>query len=175
MVLERLNIGVDFSGFGHNKSESWWGLFTDSAAHLLSFPTPTHTHDSGNHSNGYGHSKIAFVRSSVDRCSSSFISMALKRLARCSLCPSTWWVTPLNGSLSSRKTTAHYRGLSSIDWCTSGLGHHCATTRSGSWSSSSERRQLLNINPSSWHSTHVTPMSSRSTRLTSSPMACTIR
>jgi hypothetical protein len=29
----------------------------DSTGNLLSFSMPTHTHDSGNHSNGYGHSK----------------------------------------------------------------------------------------------------------------------
>jgi hypothetical protein len=33
--------------------EVWWGLFTNSVGHWLSFPTPTHTHIFGNHSSGY--------------------------------------------------------------------------------------------------------------------------
>jgi hypothetical protein len=52
--------------WGHKKCETWWGLFTDSIDHLLRFPTPTDTHVSGNHNNGYGHLKTADVRSSVD-------------------------------------------------------------------------------------------------------------
>jgi hypothetical protein len=35
-------------------SESWLGLISDSAAHLLSFSMPTHTYDFDNHGNGYG-------------------------------------------------------------------------------------------------------------------------
>jgi hypothetical protein len=42
-------------------SKSWRGLITDSAAHLLRFSMPTHTHDFDNHSNGYGRSKTALV------------------------------------------------------------------------------------------------------------------
>jgi hypothetical protein len=34
-----------------------------SIGHMISFPTPTHTYVSGNHSNGYGRSKTALVRS----------------------------------------------------------------------------------------------------------------
>jgi hypothetical protein len=44
-------------------SESWLGLITDSVGHLLSFSMPTHTHDFDKHTNGYGHSKTALVRS----------------------------------------------------------------------------------------------------------------
>jgi hypothetical protein len=46
--------------------KSWWGLFTDSIANLLRFSMPTHTHDVGNDNDGYGHLKIAFVRSLAD-------------------------------------------------------------------------------------------------------------
>jgi hypothetical protein len=35
----------------------------DSAAKLLSFSTPTHTHDFNNHRNGYDRSKTALVQS----------------------------------------------------------------------------------------------------------------
>jgi hypothetical protein len=35
----------------------------DSIGHLISYPIPTHTHISGNNSNGYGHLKIADVQS----------------------------------------------------------------------------------------------------------------
>jgi hypothetical protein len=42
-------------------SKSWRGLITDSAAHLLRFSMPTHTHYFDNHSNGYGRSKTALV------------------------------------------------------------------------------------------------------------------
>jgi hypothetical protein len=44
-------------------SETWRGLITDLAANLLSFSTPTQTHDFGNHINGCGHSKTALVQS----------------------------------------------------------------------------------------------------------------
>jgi hypothetical protein len=44
-------------------SESWIGLIIDSATNLLNFSTPTHTHNFDNHSNGYGHSNTAHVRS----------------------------------------------------------------------------------------------------------------
>jgi hypothetical protein len=40
----------------------------DSIAHLLTFSTPTHTHVSGNHSNGCDHLKTADVRSFTDCC-----------------------------------------------------------------------------------------------------------
>jgi hypothetical protein len=35
----------------------------DFTANLLSFPSPTHTHDYANHNDGYGHPKTALVRS----------------------------------------------------------------------------------------------------------------
>jgi hypothetical protein len=47
-------------------SETWQGLITDSAANLLRFSTPTHTHDFNNHSNGYDSSKMALVQSLMD-------------------------------------------------------------------------------------------------------------
>jgi hypothetical protein len=53
----------EITGLGPKMSESWLRLITDSAAHLLSFSTPTHTHNFDNHSNGYGCSKAALVRS----------------------------------------------------------------------------------------------------------------
>jgi hypothetical protein len=37
------------------------------AASLLSFSMPTQSHNSSNHSNGYGHPKTTLVQSSVDR------------------------------------------------------------------------------------------------------------
>jgi hypothetical protein len=43
---------------------------------LLIFPMPTHTHDFGNHSDGNGRTKTAFVRSSAD-CRKSNLSMGL--------------------------------------------------------------------------------------------------
>jgi hypothetical protein len=48
---------------GPKMSESERGLITDSVAYLPSSSTPTQTHDFGNHSNGYGRSKTALVRS----------------------------------------------------------------------------------------------------------------
>jgi hypothetical protein len=42
-------------GLGPKMSESWRGLITYFASSLLSFSTPTHTHDFNNHSNGYGY------------------------------------------------------------------------------------------------------------------------
>jgi hypothetical protein len=50
-------------GLGHKKRESWRGLITNSATNLLSFLTPTHTHNFDNHDNGYGRSKTALMPS----------------------------------------------------------------------------------------------------------------
>jgi hypothetical protein len=55
----------------HHKEDSMVGckitsMFTDFIGHLLRFPTPTYSHIFGNHGNGYGHSKRANMRSSVD-------------------------------------------------------------------------------------------------------------
>jgi hypothetical protein len=44
-------------------SETWQGLITDFATYLLSFSTPTHTHDFNNHVYGYGRLKKALMRS----------------------------------------------------------------------------------------------------------------
>jgi hypothetical protein len=55
--------GVNSPVLGPKMSESWLGLITDSAVNLLRFSTSTHTHDFDNHSNGYGRSKIALMRS----------------------------------------------------------------------------------------------------------------
>jgi hypothetical protein len=40
---------------GHKMSETGWGLNTRSEGHLLSFLTPTQTHVSNIHNDGYGH------------------------------------------------------------------------------------------------------------------------
>jgi hypothetical protein len=53
----------EISGLGHKKCETWRCLITDSATNLLSFSTPTHSHNFDNHNNGYDCSKIALVRS----------------------------------------------------------------------------------------------------------------
>jgi hypothetical protein len=53
----------EISGLGHKKRETWLGLITDFATNMLSFSTPTHAHDFGNHNDGYSHSKTGFVRS----------------------------------------------------------------------------------------------------------------
>jgi hypothetical protein len=48
----------------------------DSEPNVLSFPTLTHTHDFGNHSDGYGHLKTVFMQSSMDhRTSDSSIGL----------------------------------------------------------------------------------------------------
>jgi hypothetical protein len=39
----------------------------DSIASLLNFSMPTHTHDFGNHGDGFGHSKTSLIRSLADR------------------------------------------------------------------------------------------------------------
>jgi hypothetical protein len=39
----------------------------DFAVNLLSLSTPTYAHDSGNHSDGYGHSNTALMWSLADR------------------------------------------------------------------------------------------------------------
>jgi hypothetical protein len=52
--LDRSDIGMKSQLWKSKTSKSWWGLITDFAASLLSFSTPTHTHDFDNHSNGYG-------------------------------------------------------------------------------------------------------------------------
>jgi hypothetical protein len=62
----------------------------DSVGHLLIFLTPTHTHIFGNHNNGYGHSKIANVRSSAD-CRKTELSTIqtwtwFRNLARIMIC-----------------------------------------------------------------------------------------
>jgi hypothetical protein len=44
-------------------SETKQGFITDFAANLLSFSTPTHTHDFNNHNNGYGYLKTALLQS----------------------------------------------------------------------------------------------------------------
>jgi hypothetical protein len=46
-------------------SETWRRLITNFVANLLSSSTPTHSHDFGNHSNGYDHSNIVVVRSVI--------------------------------------------------------------------------------------------------------------
>jgi hypothetical protein len=61
--LDGLDIEVKSQVWGPKIGETWWGLITDSAAHLLNFSMPTHTHNFGNHRNGYGCSKTALVRS----------------------------------------------------------------------------------------------------------------
>jgi hypothetical protein len=53
----------------------------NSAAHLLNFLTSTHTHDFGNHNNGYDHLKTTFVRSSLNRRKSqSSISLSFNMI-----------------------------------------------------------------------------------------------
>jgi hypothetical protein len=60
-MCERISLGLR-----HMEHESWRELFTDSVGHLISFPSPSHTHFFGNHINGYSHSKTANMRSSAD-------------------------------------------------------------------------------------------------------------
>jgi hypothetical protein len=59
---DSLDIGAKISALGPKMSEAWKGSFMDLAANLLGFSTPTHTHNFGNHSNGYGCSKTALMR-----------------------------------------------------------------------------------------------------------------
>jgi hypothetical protein len=42
-------------GFGTWKRKTCWGVNMDSEDHLLSFPTPTHTHIFDTHIHSYGH------------------------------------------------------------------------------------------------------------------------
>jgi hypothetical protein len=53
--LDRLVIQVNGQVLGHKKRETCWDVNTDSEAHFLSFPMPTHTHVSNTHSHSYGH------------------------------------------------------------------------------------------------------------------------
>jgi hypothetical protein len=53
----------EIPALGPEMNESWRGWIMNSVAHLLSFSTPTQSHDFANHSNGYGRSKIALVQS----------------------------------------------------------------------------------------------------------------
>jgi hypothetical protein len=57
--LDRLIIHVNGQVLGHKKHGFCWGVNTDSQGHLLSFPTPTHTHVSDAHNHGYGHFSTA--------------------------------------------------------------------------------------------------------------------
>jgi hypothetical protein len=68
---------VNFYCLRPKKRESWWGLSTDLAASLLSLWTPTQSHDSDNHNNGYDRPKTALVWSSADHQKSDS-STALK-------------------------------------------------------------------------------------------------
>jgi hypothetical protein len=61
--FEQLGHWNEIPALGPKTSESWRGLITNFAASLLSSSTPTQSLDSGNDSNGYGHPKIALVRS----------------------------------------------------------------------------------------------------------------
>jgi hypothetical protein len=54
---------VNYQVLGYKMSETWQGLITDFATYLLSFSTPTHTHDFNNHVYGYGRLKKALMRS----------------------------------------------------------------------------------------------------------------
>jgi hypothetical protein len=51
------------SCFGRKMTDGQRCLNMDFAAISLNFLTPTHTHESGNHSNGYGHPTTAITRS----------------------------------------------------------------------------------------------------------------
>jgi hypothetical protein len=62
VILDGTDRWVNFSDLRPKKDQSWRGLSTDLAASLLSFST-TMSHDSGNHSNGYGRPKTALLRS----------------------------------------------------------------------------------------------------------------
>jgi hypothetical protein len=53
--LDRLGKPANDQVLGKKMRESWQWLFTNSIGHLLSFPTPTHTHIFGNHGSGYSH------------------------------------------------------------------------------------------------------------------------
>jgi hypothetical protein len=64
--LNTLDIQVNDQVLRHKMRDPWWGLYTDSIGHYLSFPTPTHTHVFGNHSNDYGHLNTTHVRSLVN-------------------------------------------------------------------------------------------------------------
>jgi hypothetical protein len=61
--FEQLGHWNEIPALGPKTSESWRGLITNFAASFLSSSTPTQSLDSGNDSNGYGHPKIALVRS----------------------------------------------------------------------------------------------------------------
>jgi hypothetical protein len=47
------------SGLDYKMDEDQHGLITDFVANLLNFSMPSHTHDSDNHRNCYGHRKTA--------------------------------------------------------------------------------------------------------------------
>jgi hypothetical protein len=66
LIPDKMDRCVNFSGLRPRKRESCRGLIMDLPSSLLSFSTPTQSHDSGNHSNDYVHSKTILVRSSVD-------------------------------------------------------------------------------------------------------------
>jgi hypothetical protein len=63
LILDRTDRWVNFSGLKPKKRQPWRMLITNLAATLLSFSTPTQSHSSSNHNNGYGRPKAALVQS----------------------------------------------------------------------------------------------------------------
>jgi hypothetical protein len=66
------------SGLGYKMDQDQCGLNTNFVANSLIFSIPTHTHESGNHSDIYGHPKAAIVRSFSGTAGNRFPSNRLE-------------------------------------------------------------------------------------------------